>query len=93
MEDSKSVPVGSRVGQNEMPVPTGSRTQPSEPTGGKNRITNMALKRPVYAGVGREMGEVARVCWTENRGVVCLGTKVQRSLAVLISSFSNRRTY
>jgi hypothetical protein len=40
MENSKSVPVGSPVGQNEPPVPIGSQTQPSEPIGDKNRITN-----------------------------------------------------
>jgi hypothetical protein len=33
MEDSKSVPVGSPVGQDEPPVPIGSETQPSEPIG------------------------------------------------------------
>jgi hypothetical protein len=54
MEDSKSVLVGSPVRQNEPSVPIGPRTQPSEPIGDKNRITSMALKRAVYAGLGRE---------------------------------------
>jgi hypothetical protein len=44
---SKSVPVGSPVGQNEPPVPIGSHTQPSEPIGDKNRITSMTIKRAV----------------------------------------------
>jgi hypothetical protein len=39
MEDSKSVPIVSPVGQNEPPVPIGSRTQPCEPVGEENRIT------------------------------------------------------
>jgi hypothetical protein len=54
MEDSKSVPVGSPVGQNEPPVPIGSHIQPSEPIRDKNRITRMALKRAGGAGVGKE---------------------------------------
>jgi hypothetical protein len=41
MEDSESVPVGSPVGQNEPPVPTGSHTQPSGPIGDKNRIGSL----------------------------------------------------
>jgi hypothetical protein len=45
MDDSKPVPIGSPVGQNEPPVPISSHTQPSEPIGDKNRITSMALKR------------------------------------------------
>jgi hypothetical protein len=40
LEDSKSVPVGLPVGQNEPPVPIGCHTQPGEQTGGKNRMTN-----------------------------------------------------
>jgi hypothetical protein len=49
MEDSKSVPVGSSVGQNEPPAPIGCHTQPSEPIGDKNRVISMALKRAVCA--------------------------------------------
>jgi hypothetical protein len=48
--DSKSVPVGSPVGQKEPPVPIGSHAQPSEPIGDKNRIISMALKRPFVLG-------------------------------------------
>jgi hypothetical protein len=39
MEDSKSVPFGLPVGQNELPEPTGSQTQLSKPIGDKNRNT------------------------------------------------------
>jgi hypothetical protein len=35
MEDSKAVPVGLLVGQNETLVPIGSHTHPSEPIGDK----------------------------------------------------------
>jgi hypothetical protein len=45
MEDDRSVPVGSPVGQNEPPVPTGSLTQPREPIGDGNWITSLALER------------------------------------------------
>jgi hypothetical protein len=69
MGDCESVAVGSPVGQNEPPVPIGSQTQPSEPIGDKNRITSLALKRAVCAGLGNEGGEVVSVWWTENRGV------------------------
>jgi hypothetical protein len=44
MEDGNSVPIGSPIGQNEPPVPTGSHIQLSKPTGDKNRIISMALK-------------------------------------------------
>jgi hypothetical protein len=77
MEDSKSVFVGSPVGQNEPPVPIGSQTQPGEPIGDKNRITSRAMKRAVCAGLRKERREVVTVWWAENRGigreVVCLG--------------------
>jgi hypothetical protein len=56
MEDSKSVPVGSPVAQNEPPVPIGCHTQPSEPIG-HNRITSLALKRSGFAGLGKYKGE------------------------------------
>jgi hypothetical protein len=69
MEDNKSVPVGSPVGQNEPPVPIGSQTQPSEPTGNKNTITSMALKKDVCAGPGKDRGDVGRVWWAGNLGV------------------------
>jgi hypothetical protein len=58
MEDSKSVPVDLPLGLNEPTVPTGSRTQQSEPIGDKNRITCMALKRARCAGLGEDNGEV-----------------------------------
>jgi hypothetical protein len=58
MEDSNSVPIGSPVGRN------GSRIKPSEVIGDKNRIIRMALKRALYNGVGKDRGEVVRVCWT-----------------------------
>jgi hypothetical protein len=58
MEDIKSVPVGSPVGQNEPPIPIGSHTQPSEPIRDKNVITSMPLKRASYAGLGEDKGEV-----------------------------------
>jgi hypothetical protein len=44
-------------------VPT---QQPGQPIGDKNRITSMALKRDVCAGVGKDRGEVVRVWWTYN---------------------------
>jgi hypothetical protein len=47
MEDSKSVPIGSPVAQNEPPVPIGCQTKPSEPIGQKNWITSMTLKKAV----------------------------------------------
>jgi hypothetical protein len=53
--NSKSVPVGSLVGQNEPPVRIGSDTQPSEPIGDKNWITNIALKRTRYVALGADM--------------------------------------
>jgi hypothetical protein len=43
MEDSKSVPVGSPIGQIEPPVRIGSHAQPSEPVGEKKRITRRTL--------------------------------------------------
>jgi hypothetical protein len=45
MEDSKPVPAGLPVGQNELPVPIGSHIEQSDRIGDKKRITNMALKR------------------------------------------------
>jgi hypothetical protein len=39
LEDSKSVPVVSPIGQKELPVPIGSQTKQHEPIGHKNRIT------------------------------------------------------
>jgi hypothetical protein len=38
MEDDKSLPVASHVGQNEPPVSIGSHTQPSAPIGDENRF-------------------------------------------------------
>jgi hypothetical protein len=61
MEDCKSVPVGSPVGQNEPPVHIGCPTQPSNPTGDENRITSMTLKRAGCAGLEKDRGEVVRV--------------------------------
>jgi hypothetical protein len=49
MEDSKSVPVGSPVGQNGPPVSVGSQTQPNESVENKNRINKMALKRALLS--------------------------------------------
>jgi hypothetical protein len=40
---------------------TGSHIQPSEPIEKKKRITSRALKRAVYAGLGKDRGEVIRV--------------------------------
>jgi hypothetical protein len=40
MEDSKSGPVGSPLGQTEPLVTIGCHTQPGEPAGDKNRITS-----------------------------------------------------
>jgi hypothetical protein len=54
IEEQNPIPIGSPVGQNELPLPTGSQTQPSEPIGDKNRITNMALKRARCAGLGKD---------------------------------------
>jgi hypothetical protein len=48
MEDSKSVPAGSPVGQNEPPVSTSSETQLSEPIGDKNRLTSLSLRANRY---------------------------------------------
>jgi hypothetical protein len=56
IEGSKSVPVGSPVGQNEPPVPISSHTQPSEPKADNNRITCLALVRAVCAGLGERQG-------------------------------------
>jgi hypothetical protein len=67
MEDSKSVPVGSPVRQNEPLVRIGSHTQQSEPVGNKKRIISMALKRARCAGL-QDRGEVVRVRWAANRG-------------------------
>jgi hypothetical protein len=53
MEDANSIPVGSPVGQNEPPVPIGSHTQPSEPIGDRNRIASLAVKKAVFAGLGK----------------------------------------
>jgi hypothetical protein len=69
MEDSKSVAVGSLVGQNEPPVPIDCHTQPSEPMGDKNRITTMALKSADCAGLGKDRGGGIRVCGAANREV------------------------
>lgn len=51
MQDKKSVPTDltiDRMNQydckNNLPVPIGSPTEPSEPTGRKTRITNTTLK-------------------------------------------------
>jgi hypothetical protein len=56
-KDSKSVHIGSAVGQNEPPVPIGCQTQPSEPIGDKSRIYIVALKRAVCAGLETDVGE------------------------------------
>jgi hypothetical protein len=69
IQDSKSVPTSSPVGQNEPSVPIGSHTQPSEPRGDKNRIINMAAKRAVCAGLGKERGEAVRLLWAKNREI------------------------
>jgi hypothetical protein len=61
MEDSKSVLVGSPIGQNEPPVPSGSQTQPREPIGDKNRIASRVLKRAICADLGNDRGEVVWV--------------------------------
>jgi hypothetical protein len=58
VEDSKSVPVGLPLRQNEPPVHIDSRTQQSEPIGDKNRITCMALKRAGCAVLGEDNSEV-----------------------------------
>jgi hypothetical protein len=55
MEDRKSVPIGSPLGQNEQPVPIG------EPIGDKNRITSLALKR-----AGKHKEQAVSVWWAEN---------------------------
>lgn len=64
MEDTKSVPVGSHVAQNEPPIPSGPQTQPSEPVG--DRITREGLKGLVVL-VHENTREVAMVWWTGNR--------------------------
>jgi hypothetical protein len=61
MEGRKLVPVGSPVGQNDPPVPIGSRTQPSEPIGEENKITSMALKRAVCVGIGKYKEEAVKL--------------------------------
>jgi hypothetical protein len=40
---------------------TGHHIQPSETTGKRNSITSRALKRAVYAGLGKDMGKLVRV--------------------------------
>jgi hypothetical protein len=57
MENGKSIPVGSPIGQNEPPVPIGSQIQPSERIGDKNRIISMAVKRAGLAGLGKKRRE------------------------------------
>jgi hypothetical protein len=52
MEDSKSVPTGSPVGQIEPPVPAGCHTQPSGLITDKSAITCMALKRAGFCNLG-----------------------------------------
>jgi hypothetical protein len=66
MEDSKSVPAGSPVGQNEPSVPVGYHTQPREPIGDKNGITSMTLEKGGYAGVGNYRGKVVMLWWPGN---------------------------
>jgi hypothetical protein len=68
MEHSKSVPVGSPVGQNEPSVPVGSHTQPREPIGDMNRITSMTCERAGCAGLGNYRGKVVMVWWALNPG-------------------------
>jgi hypothetical protein len=58
MQDSKLVLAGSPVGQSEPPVLIGSQTQLSEPVEDKNRLTNMALKRADFSGIGKERRDV-----------------------------------
>jgi hypothetical protein len=65
MKESKSLPVGSTVEQNQPPVPIGSPTQPSEPTGDMNRVPNTALKRTGCAGLEVKWEE----CDGQNQGV------------------------
>jgi hypothetical protein len=85
---SKSVPVGSPVGQNEPPVPNGSHTQPSEPIGDKNRVCSLC------ASLGKDSGEVVRLWWAENRGmwvrssVNCLYEGTNSALSGLTSVLS-----
>jgi hypothetical protein len=64
MEDCKSVPIGSLVGQNEPSVSNSSHIQQDELIGDKNRIIRMALKRAGYDGIGKDREEDVRVLWT-----------------------------
>jgi hypothetical protein len=61
LQASKSVPLGSPVGQNESPVPIGSPTQPCKPIRERNMINSIALKWASSAGLGKDRGEVIRV--------------------------------
>jgi hypothetical protein len=54
----KSVPIGSRSGQNEPTVHTSSV---GEPIGDKYTISSLALKWAVFIGPREDKGEIARV--------------------------------
>jgi hypothetical protein len=69
-EDSKSVRIGSPVGQNEPREPSSFHAQPSEPLGNKNRISSMALERAVFA-------------WSRNRTCMEAGSNTP-TLALLV---------
>jgi hypothetical protein len=56
IEDSESLPVGSPAGQNEPTVFIGSQTKQREPIGDKNRISSLALRKAVFAGLGEDRG-------------------------------------
>jgi hypothetical protein len=59
MEEGPKLPLAPH-GYDEPPVPIGCQTQPSEPVGDKNRVSILALKRAVFAGLGEHKGEVGR---------------------------------
>jgi hypothetical protein len=61
MRKSNSVSIGSSVEQNETQVPIGPHTQPREPVGDKNRVTNMALTTDGCAGLEKNRREAVRV--------------------------------
>jgi hypothetical protein len=65
MEDSKSFPVGLPVGQNEWPVPIGSRIQPSESVADKKGIIFQGTRRCS----DRLCGLVVRVPGYRSRGL------------------------
>jgi hypothetical protein len=54
LKTAKSLPADSPVGRNEPPVSIGCHTHLSEPIGDENRIASVALRKAVFAGLGKD---------------------------------------